>query len=205
MFSQCSKMYTIKHHDSRFMPGRSCIYCIYMDILNEFKIILWLCAHTAIKKIINEQNQSMLMLNYHTYKSMNFLKYLALCTFYQQNSKLLLDLSWNRLTHKKKQHPHAKSHSTDIQTELIDLLNGSMLAFGWTILKGAWRWVRNGYAGSPYYLSTISSKDILFKFFQKDRIPYTLRRNASYPLKIKEQKLNHIVWLLYFKIWVYFS
>ena len=43
-----------------------------------------------------------------------------------------------------------KSHSTEMRAELIDLLNASMLAFGWTILKGAWRWVHNGYAGSPY-------------------------------------------------------
>ena len=36
------------------MPDTSYLYCIYMDILNEFKIIHWLCTHTAIKKIINE-------------------------------------------------------------------------------------------------------------------------------------------------------
>ena len=63
------------------MPGTSYLYCIYIDVLNEFKIIHWLCPHAAKKEMINEnilvefgeQDLSMLLLNYHTYtESMNF-------------------------------------------------------------------------------------------------------------------------------------
>ena len=36
---------------------------------------------------LGEKDQSMLMLNYHTYKSMNFLKNLPLCTFYTNRTQ----------------------------------------------------------------------------------------------------------------------
>ena len=41
-------MYTIKHHESKFMPATSYLYCIDMDIPDEFKIIHWLCTHTVM-------------------------------------------------------------------------------------------------------------------------------------------------------------
>ena len=42
------------------------------------------------------------------------------------------------------------NHSTDTRTLLIDLLNASISGFSTTIRKGACRWTRRGYAGSPY-------------------------------------------------------
>lgn len=43
-----------------------------------------------------------------------------------------------------------KIHSTDERTELIDLLNCSMGAVRGTSRNGCCRWIRRGYAGSPY-------------------------------------------------------
>ena len=43
-----------------------------------------------------------------------------------------------------------KSHSTEEQMALIELLKSSICWVRTAFLKGAWRWTLSGYAGSPY-------------------------------------------------------
>ena len=85
-----------------------------------------------------------------------------------------------------------KSHSTEMRTELIDLLNASMLAFGWTILKGAWRWVRNGYAGSPYkhIICRQSVAKAFFSSFSKRSKYFNIPALSFQPSKNKRTKIK---------------
>ena len=121
------------------------LYTGYEHIQQKKKIII-----ENILEEFGEQDQSILLLNYHTYKSMNFLKNLPLCTFYtnrtQSNFHIFLKIDEHKRRNNNPQEPFNRDA---IRTHrLIKCFDVSR--FGWTTLKGAWSWVRNWYAGSPY-------------------------------------------------------
>ena len=70
----------------------------------------------------------MLLLNYHTYKSMNFLKHLATTMLILPTELKATFRSFLKSMNSKEETTTPKSNSTEMRSELMDLLNASMLA-----------------------------------------------------------------------------